>query len=601
MAKGFNYTSGSRDNGTVKLRNFVLGVGDQDYGPTSETGYYKAVNVPADRYVIYDIIEGDLYYNIPRNDDEVVSYLSEKRGVTMSTLAEAIYWSSTQDDVFVTNVNYEDIITDGLELNFDPGLVAASPLSGTNVYDLTNNQFTGTVVNSPTFVKNSYGFVRFDGTNSYIKFDSTIDILPATGLSNFTIDVWNKKESGTNSGFGVLVGLGYGSGMASEYNQFISQNLNFQNVNSGQYITRVQPTSEWRNYTYTFSSEGIGKAYLNGIPYSGDGGVDIDGTVNWPELFDGRYTPPFNRLSSEFASSRKICIGYNDAPYVGAYYAGDMGPVKYYSRVLSDEEVLHNYNALYHRYQTVTPTPTLTPTLTPTPTPTITPTLTPTVTPTMTPNAVTYQYDSNTNISWPTATNGYYSGETFTAYTGGWTSIDDGYSLSPIDLGFDFTFDTLTSSSLYIGTNGYASLGSGYSQIGMAPDFYDNLFVVNDGDGYMNVGVTLTDGDVGGIVYYDTGTDSVGSYAKFIATMSAFGQTTTPYSWYLEIYKDDVYQWMVTRAKANILNPSSTTVGPSFSNSTEWQQLTTTSKVWRGNATGTSWTYMGTGSVVLPT
>jgi hypothetical protein len=354
MTKAFNYTSGSKENGTIRLRNFVLGIGSQDYGPSSQTGYYKSVIVPEGKYVIYDIIDGNLFYNIPRDNNEVVSYLSNKRGVQMSTLAESIYWASTQNNIFITNLNYENIITSGLSLNFDPGLVVSSPLSGSNVYDLTNNQFTGTTINSPEFNVGNYGFIRFDGTNSFIKFDATSQVIPQTGLTEFTIDVWHRQESGNNPGFGTIVGLGFGCSINRSGNDTTAF-LAFQNVSSGQYLSRTQPTDVWRNFTFSFNN-GFGKAYLNGQPYLGDGGsVFQSNTINWNEAFGtGRFAPdpPFDRLSNSSPNTRKISIGFNESYPDGAYLKGDVGPVKYYTRALTDAEVLHNYNALSHRYLT---------------------------------------------------------------------------------------------------------------------------------------------------------------------------------------------------------------------------------------------------------
>ena len=121
MAQAIKY-SASYVNNTIKKGNLSLGTESVGYGPSSSTGFYNTVNPPLGGYVTYNNNNGTLSYNIANNDSELISYLSGRRGQTMTTIAEAISWAATQSDIMVTNSFYYNIPTSGLCLNYDAKL-----------------------------------------------------------------------------------------------------------------------------------------------------------------------------------------------------------------------------------------------------------------------------------------------------------------------------------------------------------------------------------------------------------------------------------------------------------------------------------------------
>jgi hypothetical protein len=197
-----------------------------------------------------------------------------------------------------------------------------------------------------------------------------------------------------------------------------------------------------------------------------------------------------------------------------------------------------------------------------------------------------YAY-SATLLPWP-ATTGY------TQYTGSYTSIDDGYSSSPITLPVAFSTNAQSSTSLYMSTNGFFTLGSGSGSILSSPQQLANpaMMAGNPGDNWLQNGLTNSDGDVQ-YWWYQTGSSGGKSFVRNIVFGGTYGNSTFPKSWLGNFYRDSTYQWFETRVKSNAVG----TCGPYNASSVE-QTSSTTSRVWRGDLNGQNWVYMGTGSVV---
>ena len=199
-----------------------------------------------------------------------------------------------------------------------------------------------------------------------------------------------------------------------------------------------------------------------------------------------------------------------------------------------------------------------------------------------------YSYDSSTNLSWPTSSVGY------TLYTSGFTSADDGFTISPILLPTSFSTNGLPSTNLYVSTNGYFTIASGGSSILNGPtNSNPATMAANPGDNWLQTGTTMTDGDVQN-VYYETGTSGGSKYfVKLLVYGGTYGATTSPTSWIANFYRDSLYQWLEVRAKSTLRG----SVGP-YNSTSVAQPSSTTSKVWRGDLNGQNWVYLGTGSVI---
>ena len=196
---------------------------------------------------------------------------------------------------------------------------------------------------------------------------------------------------------------------------------------------------------------------------------------------------------------------------------------------------------------------------------------------------------SSTTLSWPTTTG-------YTQYTGAWTSIDDGYSTTPITLPVAFSTNATSSTSLYMGTNGYFTIGAGTNSILSSPSLASPAVMCgNPADLWLQTGLVNTDGDTHNW-WYQTGTKSGRSYVKNLVFCGTYGTglNQTAKSWLANFYRDSTYQWFETRIKST---SGAGTCGP-YNATSVALAASTTSQVWRGDLNGQNWVFMGNGSVV---
>ena len=199
-----------------------------------------------------------------------------------------------------------------------------------------------------------------------------------------------------------------------------------------------------------------------------------------------------------------------------------------------------------------------------------------------------YSFDSSSLLSWPSSTTGY------TLYTGGFTDVDDGYNSSPILSTSIFTMNQTSSNQIYVSTNGYITLGVGQGNIVNSPSITNGIprITGNPGDLYLEPGYFLNDGDIQNLYYLSGSLVDNKSYIKFIVYSGEYANESNPSSYLLNLYIDNVYQWVETRIKSNAFG----TTGP-YNSPSVAQPSSTLSKVWRGDLVGQNWVYLGTGSV----
>jgi uncharacterized delta-60 repeat protein len=200
-----------------------------------------------------------------------------------------------------------------------------------------------------------------------------------------------------------------------------------------------------------------------------------------------------------------------------------------------------------------------------------------------------YEYNSTTLLSWPSSSSGY------TLYSGSFTDFDDGYTSTPITLPVTFFTNGLSSTSLYVSTNGYFTIGTGSSGVLSGPTQANPASMAgNPGDLWLEPGTVNTDGDIQNL-YYQTGTNGNGMYyVKLLIYSGLYEEITTSSSYIINFYRDTGYQWLETRVKLNTQGD----VGP-YNSPSVAQTPSTVSRVFRGNLNGQGWSYLGTGSVSL--
>ena len=104
-----NQVSVSNNLGKNALTNgdFFFGVtGGDDYGPTSNSGFYNGVVIPAGGYVIYFNNVGTITANAPKNDAECLYWLKRYGYSGADNISDALTWASSQIHLAVRSSEY---------------------------------------------------------------------------------------------------------------------------------------------------------------------------------------------------------------------------------------------------------------------------------------------------------------------------------------------------------------------------------------------------------------------------------------------------------------------------------------------------------------
>lgn len=227
------------------------------------------------------------------------------------------------------------IITDGLVFNMDAANRACYPKSGTTATD-TVSDIAGTI-NGATFETTDNGIFAFDGTDDYIEVMSNGNG-SVFDTQTFTIQGWFKSDidpdtvtaeviwsydntSHSSPYYSQHLRLG-GTGGASDEIQFLWNNgSTFKIITVDGALTGTQ--TDWHSVAATYRS-GEQKVYLDG---SQIGSNTETGTITY--------------------YNQEVWVGKGN---FGGNFNGKIPNIQFYNRVLSAEEVLHNYNALKGRF-----------------------------------------------------------------------------------------------------------------------------------------------------------------------------------------------------------------------------------------------------------
>lgn len=322
-------SSGSGNNGCIKMTNqYNLGVNSfVDYGPTTNTGFWQSIDPGSGGYCIYQFKganygdQGPSIYKAT-NDSQLTAFTQH---ITSSALTvnQCINYFNQQSDKFITNINYPDIVTNGMITLLDAGFVKSAFQTGTTVFtDLSfaGNNFTLTnwdYIQSGTSRDASY-FNVVSGSGS----NSVATSFPA--LTSFTMNIFF-KQNGLQSGRVCLIDGSTNFYLAlsgtSVFGGFRNTSAVYQEVFDTSYNS-----NEW--YCSTITYDGVSgelKIYKNG---------------GFTSLLNSSGTPTPNNAGLVHIGD---CGG-------SGIFNGWIPVVQIYDRALNASEVLQNYNAYNTRY-----------------------------------------------------------------------------------------------------------------------------------------------------------------------------------------------------------------------------------------------------------
>jgi len=206
-----------------------------------------------------------------------------------------------------------DIAESSLVLAIDFANPKSYPGSGTTVFDLSGNNYNGTLTNGPTFSTEYGGACVLDGSNDYIQFNNIL----LSGTGDFTVSLWLRWGSGSGTVFGnypagnlqMFFGATYLGMWLNNSTLYSDGTINFTRNPVNMVCQRTGTT------TYLF---------LNGVRvFSGSSSDTIGSTSN--------FRIGTNTIGTEVFGG-----------YIYSAYA--------YNRALSQTEINQNYNSEIRRF-----------------------------------------------------------------------------------------------------------------------------------------------------------------------------------------------------------------------------------------------------------
>jgi len=341
MPNGIKYST-TIITGSLLRNNVALGV-NTDLAPSATTGWYNGPNPPTSG--LYQIIETNAaavskVYS-PQNDAELIQFARWKgaTGTDTGSVAAVLTWIAAQSNLMAANFQYENIVTDGLVLNLDAGFVGSYPTSASKWYDLSGNNYTGSLINSPTFNTANSGSFVFGPSQNYVSVQQQSALINA---SQFTLCAWMKRGNNGSGSLYLTAGT-FGNGTTTCFKVGFSLgaipggSANFITANPANCQTQISSTVtaslNWIYYVGVFDGTQTGnsnrsKFYWNGISQS----VNYTNTV--PATTGNVNTVLSVGLFSDF----------------GYYQTGSTAIVQLYNRALTPTEVLQNFNAQRGRF-----------------------------------------------------------------------------------------------------------------------------------------------------------------------------------------------------------------------------------------------------------
>jgi hypothetical protein len=216
-----------------------------------------------------------------------------------------------------------DAINTNLVLALDAANKVSYPGSGTGWYDISSNNYSGSLTNGPTFSNANGGCIVFDGVDDYVNVPYNASTI-SFPTNNATICVWYRVST-VGDGTGALVTQRSvtGSGIQS---YMISTRL----YADGGGTAGVSSNTVIPNGTIAFGgivydkTNSLLKLYVNGV---------YDNQVSYTGNIQDTY--PIRLGNSAFG----------DGPFPGNIYLASV-----YNKALSASEILQNYNVTKTRF-----------------------------------------------------------------------------------------------------------------------------------------------------------------------------------------------------------------------------------------------------------
>ena len=251
---------------------------------------------------------------------DLINVLPARAGLSkFTTLSSAITWLTGEGKYFISNQNYPQMITDGLQFFVDAGLTASYPQVNSSWYELSGS-LTGQLNNTPTWANyKTKSYFIFDGTDDWTNFSNNTNL----NSNAITVSSWFNPDAVTQNGF--LFEKGYVNTQYALFFEGSSFKLRFMFSNIGTSDFQVtgsdyMTAGRWYNATVTYDGS-VAKMYING-------------TNVLTTTYNG--TIPVNNNGERIGS-------WYDGSTTGYHFDGAIAKTLVYNRALTNSEVLLNY------------------------------------------------------------------------------------------------------------------------------------------------------------------------------------------------------------------------------------------------------------------
>ena len=222
-------------------------------------------------------------------------------------------------------------VTSGLELYYDPSNTSSYPGSGSTLYDLSPSGVNATLVGSPTDAGNWFVFTGAGAQNLI-----TGNLAGLYSGWQHSLEVWIRPSTQcqifSDTGIAAISGGYHSTGL--EFYSAGPFTLSNAMLWNGTATTRVgggtTPVNNWYQYVRVYNGTNTAYAYVNKVKSS------PDTTITW--------TPP--------SPDWYLIFGAIDTTNFATSvpFQGNIGVIRLYNRVLTQEEITQNYNATKSKY-----------------------------------------------------------------------------------------------------------------------------------------------------------------------------------------------------------------------------------------------------------
>jgi hypothetical protein len=225
------------------------------------------------------------------------------------------------------------IVTNGLTMYLDAGQLVSYPTTASTWYDISGNNISGSLVNSPTY--NTNGAIVFDGVDDNVNCGNNTNPLLNPGPSeawslsatfknsqslpndNAIYGIAGKRVDNGKNGYTLMLRGGNYKGVLARLSTFNGLGENLVDIIPSTNFSTILANGQYHQMVMTYGTNDTGSLYIDGV---------LVGQAVAPN-FD------FNNSNSAF----KIGVGDTNNSHP---FNGSINSVSFYNKALSQAEIL---------------------------------------------------------------------------------------------------------------------------------------------------------------------------------------------------------------------------------------------------------------------